>query len=191
VTRLFACLAVFCTILFAAAVWLGLAIGEGLAADPAWQAAVDRHFTVALGAIVSAAIVHAVAVSYLVGIGNWISKTADKNRMPMTWANESRKLKWLSLGAMVGGVTLLMIAASMGLTVAHSVSQSSAPERVSGISVTHMILALIAVAANIAGFCLEHRALIQNEKLFEIVLGEVRRIEALKDSVSNSRSPQS
>lgn len=175
-TRIFLTLAVLSNLAIVVAFLLGLNIGDAASADAAVQAAVRFHFQAAIGALVFAALVHAIVLTYFMGTGRWIEETASAYSLSNEWRRENQSLKYRTIPALVGAFFLLVVNGSLGAAV----DPGSAVDfrEVAGIAGAriHMLVAALALGVNVIVNVLEYGAIQRNGRLIDEVLAEVRRI---------------
>lgn len=179
-SRIFATLSVFTTILLAVTFVLGWMIGDPSVPDPAVQEQVRWHFLTALGALVFAMLVHAIVLTYFMGTGRWIEETSQAYRLGNQWNDESRSLKYRTLPWMAFALVLLILTGAFG-AIADPASPAGA-DGFGGISAAtvHFVVASLAFAVNIFVNLLEYSAITRNSQAIREVLGEVNRIRREK-----------
>ena len=95
--RIFTTLAILSTAGLATAFGYGLAIGDAKALD----SGVDLHFGLAMIALILAALVHAIVLTYFMGTGRWMEETTKAYHLDDRWRGESNALKYRTVPAMV------------------------------------------------------------------------------------------
>lgn len=175
-TRIFTVLAILSTLLLLVAFLLGLDIGDPAVATRAAQQAVSRHFLTALAALVFAALVHAIVLTYFMGTGRWMEETGRAYRLPDRWLQENQSLKYRTILPMVGCLLLLVITGGLG-----GAADPASPVQFGGFAglsaaTIHLLVASITVGVNVIVNLWEYFALARNGVLIGEVLGEVRRI---------------
>ena len=101
-------------LLLAAAFLLGLLIGDPRVADVQVQAEVSAHFLTAVGALVFAALVHAIVLTYFMGTGRWIEETGNSYPLPAGLREDCRRLKYRVIPSMAACLVLLILAGATG-----------------------------------------------------------------------------
>jgi len=119
VKRIFLTLAMVSTVLLVGAFVLGSSITDAKEPTEAAQAVVRRHFLTALGALVFAALVHAIVLTYFMGTGRWMEETSRAYRLDSAWLNENRSLKYRTVTAMSVCMLLLIVTGGFGAAELH------------------------------------------------------------------------
>jgi hypothetical protein len=178
VKRIFLSLAVIGTAALVAALVLGLKIGDPRAAATVAQSGVGRHLLWGLAALVLAAMVHALVLTYFMGTGRWMEETGRAYRLSDEWRRENQALKYRTIPAMV--VCLVLLVATGALGAAADPASAVGFRGWGGVSsaTIHFICAALTIGLNVAVNLWEYVALERNAELIEGVMGEVRRIRA-------------
>ncbi len=174
--RIFLTLASVSTLLLCISLLLGLQIGDARTVDPAVQQTVTRHMLTALAALVFAALVHALVLTYFMGTGRWMEETCGAYHLPQDWREECNRLKYRSLPGMVTCIVLLVLTGAFG-----AASDPASPVQFQGWfglsgATVHFLIASATLIANMYVNVLEFQALNRNSELVDEVLAEVRRM---------------
>jgi hypothetical protein len=180
VTRIFLTLAILANVLLAVAFVLGLMIGDPRVADAQVQAGVSAHFLTAVGALVFAALVHAIVLTYFMGTGRWIEETGDSYPLPAGLREDCKRLKYRVLPVMAACLVLLILAGATG-----AAADPASPYGAQGIwgipsSKVHFFLAAATLCVNLLVSYFEYAAISANGNIVESVLQAVRRIRLEK-----------
>jgi hypothetical protein len=109
-TRIFPTLASLSLMLFAAALLVGLAIGD-IYADPPTAAAIawrGRHMLTGVAAALAVVFVESIVVTYFIGTGRWCKEVTETYQLPRTDLAESTRLKRRTFPlALIGMLTVI------------------------------------------------------------------------------------
>jgi hypothetical protein len=168
--HIFLTLAIFSTLLLAAAYVLGLTIDDPQAGGYAPQPGKGLHVLTSLFALLSAALVHAIWLTYFMGTGRWMEETCRAYALSDDYQRENRSLKYATVPALFAAFLLLLAAGGLGAAVDTSVDFGgySGP-------LIHLMVASIALGVNLAVNLLEYATIAQNHALIERVMHEVRQ----------------
>lgn len=174
--RIFLTLTIVSLIFLVAAFVLGAMIGDPRARDPGTQSLIGWHIHVAMGALVFAALVHALVLTYFMGTGRWIEETSQAYRLPAVFQEENRAIKYRTIPAMAGCLTMLVFTGALG-----SMADPATGGRFQGMlgmtpATTHLVAAAITLTATLVVNYWEYLALHRNSELVDQILAEVRRI---------------
>lgn len=178
--RIFLTLTGLSAIFLIAAFVLGLLVGDPTARDRATQSRVGLHIDAAMGALVFSALVHAIVLTYFMGTGRWIEETSQAYRLSPDFQNENRSIKYRTIPALAGCVTLLVLTGAFG-----SMADPASGGRFTGWAgltpaTIHFAVAAITVAASLFVHFWEYQSIHRNGEIIESILGEVRRIRQEK-----------
>ena len=173
-TRIFLTLASANTLLLLAVFALGLSIGDPL--KPESQSLVSWHLMLALSALVFAALVHALVLTYFMGTGRWMEDVSKAYQLENRWRIESQRLKYGVLPWMTGCLLLLLI--TIGFGAAADPASRLGFTGGAGIpaSTWHLLVALTTVCCNVIANVREFQALERNGQLVNEVVEKVREI---------------
>jgi hypothetical protein len=176
--RIFLTLATLSTLALVAAFVLGWQLEDATAL--AAQADVSRHMLVSLAALVFAALVHALVLTYFMGTGRWLEETGQAYHLEKRWHRQNQRLKYRTIPAMVVCLTLLVLVGASG-----GGADPAAPIRFAGwaglsAAEIHLWLSCVTLALNFIVNAWEYRAIDENGRLVQDVLAEVRRIRSEK-----------
>ena len=158
------------------AVWRGINIGDTATNSPQVQQLVGTHMLIGLGALVFAALVHAVTLTYFMGTGRFLEETGHAYSLPREFHRRSQRLKYRILPGMLLCLLLLISTGALG-AVADRATPASMTETF-GISDARVHLggSIVMLATNLIVTLLEYRAVTGNSRVIDEVLCEVRRI---------------
>jgi len=176
VKRIFLTLTVVSTFLLVAALVLGFEIGDPRSVAPATRKLLSYHLLVSVAALIFAALVHAVLLTYFMGTSRWMEEARQAYKFDPRWSEENRRLKYRTIPVMVICLLLLILNIPLG-----ALSVDRADWTVPGVgpvspSRAHLVFAVLTVVVNLAVNAVEYRAISRNSQLIEEVVGEVRRI---------------
>jgi hypothetical protein len=180
VNRIFLSLASLSTILLLVAFGLGLRIEDASLPTVSAQATVSWHFLTAVAALVFAALVHAIVLTYFMGTGRWLEETSGAYSLSDEFCATSRALKNRIISTMAGCLFLLTLTGACG-AMADPASPYGAGEWW-GISAAtiHFLTAAVTVSVNLFVNFWEYQAVYKNGRIVDEVLQEVRRIRVEK-----------
>jgi hypothetical protein len=176
VTRIFTTLALCSTAMLAAALWLGLDIGDAHLRDSAVQSRVTVHFLTGVAALVFAVLVHALVITYFMGTGRWLQETCAAYRLGNDWQARSRELKWKLYPAVVASLLALIATGAFGGAADPASAVGFRGIGALSAAQLHLCVAVAALLINAAVNALEYAALRRNGALVSKGLAEVRRI---------------
>jgi hypothetical protein len=173
--RIFLTLAIFSTVLFLVAFALGLEIGDPRSVSAATRRLMSYHVLLSVGALIFAALVHAVMLTYFMGTSRWMEEVRLAYKLDTRWSLQNRSLKYRVIPIMVACLVLLIANLPLG---AFSVDRGDwmlagyelSPSRV------HLLFTILTIVANLAANALEYKAIERNGPLIGEVVQEVRRI---------------
>lgn len=174
--RIFLTLAVLSIVLLIAAFGIGMSIGDAKDATAATQKTVGIHLLTALGALVFAALLHAIVLTYFMGTGRWMEETTRAYQLSVSFLDENRSIKYKLMPAMSGCLLLLILTGGFG-----AAADPASPVGFQGwlglsAANIHFLVAALLVCVNLLVNAWEFAAISRNSAIVEQVLGEVRRI---------------
>jgi hypothetical protein len=176
VKHIFLTLTVVSTLLLLAALVLGFEIGDPRSVAPLTRKLLSYHLLISVAALIFAALVHAVLLTYFMGTSRWIEEARQAYKFDTRWSAENGQLKYRTIPVMalcllllIGNIPFGAMAADPGQWVLPVIG-SVAPSRV------HLAFSLLTILVNLAVNAMEYRAIRRNGELIADVLGEVRRI---------------
>jgi hypothetical protein len=180
VKRIFATLAVFSNVLMLVAFGLGWTIGDAASRDLTVQQHVAWHFLTAVGALMFAALVHAILLTYFMGTGRWLEETSQAYSLGTQYAAEGKSLKYRTLPWMAVALLLLITTGGFG-----AVADPASPAGLNGIAgisaaTVHFLTASFTIAVNAVINLLEYSAIDRNSQIIQTVLDDVHRIRREK-----------
>jgi hypothetical protein len=161
VKHIFLTLAVVSTLLLVASFVLGCEIGDVRSVSPLTQKLLSYHLLISVAALIFAALVHAVLLTYFMGTSRWLEEARQAYKFDARWSDENRRLKYRAIPTMV--VCLLLLIANIPLG---AVAPSS----------VHLLVAILTILVNLAVNAMEYAAIRRNGELIAAVVSEVRRI---------------
>lgn len=176
--RIFLTLAILSNVVLAISFALGWQVEDATAA--AAQAEVSTHILIGLGGLVFAALVHAIVLTYFMGTGRWMEETGMAYRLDKAWYRQNQSLKYKTVPAMVGCLTLLVLVGASGGAADPASAIGFGGWGSWSAADIHLWLAATTVALNLLANFWEYRAIGGNGRLIQQVLGEVRRIREEK-----------
>lgn len=176
VKRIFLTLAIFSTAMLFVAFGLGMSIGDAKDASAASQSFVGWHLLIALGALVFAALVHAIVLTYFMGTGRWMEETSRAYQLDAALLEECRSLKYRLMPAMSGCLLLLILTAGFG--AAADPASAVGFRGWGGIpaATIHFLVAAVMLTANVFVNVWEFTSITRNSAIVEEVLAQVRKI---------------
>lgn len=174
--RIFATLAVVSTLLLLTALVLGLNIGDPANRAEAVQRVLKYHFLTAMAALVFAALVHAIVLTYFMGTGRWIEETVRVYHLDEQWLKDNQSLKYRTLVLM--GLALLMLILTGAVGAAVDPASAVDFRSVAGIpgDTIHFLVASTMIGVNLVVNLWEFQAIRRNSDLITGVLNEVQRM---------------
>jgi hypothetical protein len=176
VKYIFLALTVIGTLVLLVALVLGFEIGDPRSVAPLTRKLLSYHLLVSVAALIFAALVHAVLLTYFMGTSRWLEEARQAYKFDTRWSEENRQLKYRTIPVMAVCLLLLIANIPFGAMAADSaqwvlpVVGSVSPSRV------HLAFSLLTIVINLAVNAMEYRAIRRNGELITDVLGEVRRI---------------
>jgi hypothetical protein len=161
VKRIFLTLTVVSTVLLMAAFVIGCEIGDLKNVSALTRKLLSYHILVSVAALIFAALVHAVLLTYFMGTSRWIEEARQAYKFDSRWSEENRRLKYRAIPVMV--VCLLLLIGNIPLG-------ALAPPSV------HLVFSILTIVINVAVNVMEYDAIRRNGELIDAVVGEVRRI---------------
>ncbi len=174
--HIFLTLAAVGAVLLLAALVLGFEIGDPRSVAPLTRKMLSYHLLISVAALIFAALVHAVLLTYFMGTSRWIEEARQAYKFDTRWSEENRRLKYRTIPVMAVCLLLLIGNIPFGAMAADSagwilpVVGAVSPSRV------HLVFALLTTAINLAVNAIEYRAIRRNGELIADVLSEVHRI---------------
>jgi hypothetical protein len=174
--RIFLTLAIVGTAFLLAAFVLGLEIGDPRSVSAATRRLMSYHLLSSVAALIFAALVHAVLLTYFMGTSRWMDEARLAYKLDTRWNDENRRLKYRTIPWMAACLFVLGLNIPLG---AMSVDRGNwmlpggyelSPSRI------HLAFAILTIVVNLAVNALEYRAIARNGELIGGVLQEVRRI---------------
>lgn len=177
-TRILPTLASLSLMLFAAALLLGLSIGD-LYADPLAEATVQwrtRHMLTGIAAALGVVFVECIVVTYFIGTGRWCKEVTETYALPPGDLVESNRLKRRTFPlALVGMATVLAVSA-LGAASDPFTGRPGTAEWAS----THLAAALAGLAVIGWTYYRAWLNIADQQAVIERIVAQVRRIRAEK-----------
>ena len=159
--RIFLTLTVVSTFLLVASFVLGCEIGDIRNVSPLTRKLLSYHILISVAALIFAALVHAVLLTYFMGTSRWLEEARQAYKFDAHWSEENRRLKYRAIPTMV--LCLLLLISNIPLGAVASAK-------------AHLVVAILTLAVNLAVNAMEYSAIRRNGELIAAVVGEVRRI---------------
>ena len=173
--RIFLSLTVVSTALLIGAFGLGLAIGDPHSVSAATRRLMSYHVLVSVAALIFAALVHAVLLTYFMGTSRWMEEARLAYKLDARWNDENRRLKYRTIPVMAACLVVLILNIPLGAVAVDRGSWSIGGHELSPSSV-HFAFSALTIIINLAVNALEYKAIERNSDLIGEVLLEVRRI---------------
>ncbi|MEY2725820.1 MAG: hypothetical protein RLZZ458_1687 [Planctomycetota bacterium] len=177
--RIFLTLAVLAHICMAAALILGLQVGDPMTLggrDPIVNARIGNHILIGLGALTGVTMVHALVFTWFMGTGRWIEESSRAYGLSEDYHKRSQKLKYAVLPGIMISFLLVLGTGCLG-AIADPASAASL-QLSTGISdsTLHFSAAVATWVANLCINLMQYLRISGNSTIVEAVLAEVRRI---------------
>jgi hypothetical protein len=174
--RIFLTLAVVGTALLIASFVLGLEIGDPRSVSPATRRLMSLHLLTSVAALIFAALVHAVLLTYFMGTSRWLEEARLAYKLEPHWNAENRRLKYQTIPLMAACLLLLILNIPLGALSVDRGNWTLPGGHALSPSQVHFAFALLTIVVNLAVNGLEYRAIDRNSQLVGEVVVEVRRI---------------
>jgi hypothetical protein len=161
VKRIFLALTVVSTLLLVASFVLGCEIGDIRSVSSWTRKLLSYHLLISVAALIFAALVHAVLLTYFMGTSRWIEEARQAYKFDARWSEENRRLKYRAIPTMVLCLLLLISNIPLGAVASANV---------------HLVVAILTLVVNLAVNAMEYAAIRRNGELIAAVVIEVRRI---------------
>lgn len=176
VKRIFLTLTVVSTLLLLVAFFLGFEIGDPRSVTPTTRKLLSYHLLISVAALIFAALVHAVLLTYFMGTSRWMDEARQAYKFDSRWNEENQRLKYRTVPVMV--ICLLLLISNIPLG---ALSVDGADWKIPGLgaaspSRVHLVVAILTVVANFAVNAMEYRAIRRNGEIIVEIVREVRRI---------------
>ena len=112
--RTFLTLAVVSTLLLIAAFVLGYEIGDPRSVAASTRRLMSYHLLLSVAALIFAALVHAVLLTYFMGTSRWMEEVRLAYKLDTRWIEENRRLKYRTIPLMVGCLVVLILNIPLG-----------------------------------------------------------------------------
>ena len=174
--RIFLTLAIVSTVFIIVAFVLGWEIGDPRSVASGTRRLLSYHALISVAALIFAALVHSVLLTYFLGTGRWMEETQSAYKLDVQWNDESRHLKYRTIPLMVVCLVLLIVNIPLGALAVDRENFSLpggfelSPSRV------HLVFACLTIVVNLLVNALEYRAIARNSLLVGEVMQNVRRI---------------
>jgi len=178
--RIFLTLAVISTVILFTALVLGLNIRPALSQNrDAAASAIDSHMGMALFALIAAAMVHSIVLTYFMGTGRWMEETSRAYHLQETWKAESKSLKYRMIAGMTFCLVLLIFTGALGMATGTRAFKGFPDYGISAGTV-HFTSAALAITLNLIVNVQQYLAISRNSQLVDSIMSEVRRIRTEK-----------
>ena len=176
VKHIFATLASVANVLLLYAVGRGMSIGDTHTYSSDVQGQVGTHMLIGLGALIFAALVHAIALTYFIGTGRFVEETSNAYSLSGRYRDSSQRLKYRTLPGMTLCLLLLIATGALG-AVADQATPASLTETFGIADATiHFGGAVVMLVINLMVTLTEYRAIARNSLVIEQIMDEVRKI---------------
>ncbi len=173
--HIFLTLALISTALLMAAFVTGMSIDDPTVQTEEAAASVNLHMGTAMFALLFAAMVHSLALTYFMGTGRWMEETSRAYRLPESMPAESRSMKYRMILAMSGCFVMLLVTLGLGASIDANVWKGFTEYGIAA-STVHFLSASATICLNMLVFMQEYQAISRNGQLIDEVMGEVRRM---------------
>ncbi len=160
-----------------AAFVMGMSIDDPTVQTEEVAAAVNLHMGTAMFALIGAAMVHSLALTYFMGTGRWMEETTRAYRLSESTQAESRSMKYSMMLPMSSCLVMLIVTLALGASIDSNVWKGFTEYGISASSV-HFLSASATICLNMLVNMQEYQAISRNGQLIEEVMREVRRIRA-------------
>ena len=173
-TRIFLTLASVSTLLFLAVFVLGLNIGDAML--PESMLLKSWHLGLAIGGLICATLVHALAVTYFMGTGRWMEDVCKAYQLDGHWHTECRRLKYQVILATFGSFLLLLVTIGFGAAADPGTGMKFRGWASLSPATLHLLVALTTVTANVLANIREFQSIERNGQLVNEIVAKVREI---------------
>jgi hypothetical protein len=174
--RIFLTLAIVSTALLAVAFVIGWKIGDPRSLSEGTRRLMSYHLLLSVAALIFAALVHAVLLTYFMGTSRWMEETKLAYQLDPRWNDENRRLKYRTIPLMAACLLVLILNIPIG-AIAVDRANWSLP---GGIELSpqhlHLGFAILTILINLVVNAREYRSIERNGQLIREVMHEVRRI---------------
>jgi hypothetical protein len=176
VKHIFLTLTVVGTLLLLASLILGFEIGDPRSVAPLTRKLMSYHLLISVAALIFAALVHAVLLTYFMGTSRWLEEARQAYKFDTRWSEENRRLKYRTIPVMA--VCLLLLIGNIPFGAMAVDKAEWALPLVGSVSPSHvhLVFSVFTIVVNLAVNAMEYLAIRRNSELIADVLGEVRRI---------------
>jgi hypothetical protein len=174
--RIFLTLTIVSTLLLMGAFVLGLQIGDPRSVSAATRRLMSCHLLISVAALIFAALVHAVLLTYFMGTSRWMEEARLAYKLNTRWNDENRRLKYRTIPLMAGCLLVLILNIPLGAMAVDRGNWTFPGGHELSPSRVHLAFAILTIAVNLAVNVLEYRAIDRNGELIGEVVEEVRRI---------------
>ncbi len=174
--RTFLTLAVVSTLLLIAAFVMGYQIGDARSVAASTRRLMSYHLLLSVAALIFAALVHAVLLTYFMGTSRWMDEVRLAYKLDARWIEENRRLKYRTIPPMVCCLVVLILNIPLGASAVDRGNWMLPGGHELSPSTLHLAFAVLTLIVNMAVNVREYRAIDRNGELIQEVVQEVRRI---------------
>ncbi len=174
--RTFLTLTIVSTLLLIAAFVMGYQIGDAHSVAASTRRLMSYHLLISVAALIFAALVHAVLLTYFMGTSRWMDEVRLAYKLDARWFEENRQLKYRTIPLMVCCLLVLILNIPLGASAVDRGNWTLPGGHSLSPSTVHLAFALLTLVINLAVNIREYRAIERNGELIQEVVQEVRRI---------------
>jgi hypothetical protein len=174
--RIFLTLTIISTVLLIGAFVAGLEIGDPHSVSPETRRWMSYHLLTSVAALIFAALVHAVLLTYFMGTSRWMEEARLAYKLDVRWNAENRQLKYRAIALMAACVLMLILNIPVGALAVDRGSWMLPGGYELSPSHAHLVFAAVTIVINLAVNLVEYKAIASNAGLIGKVVQEVRRI---------------
>ena len=173
--HIFLTLSLISTALLMAAFVMGMSIDDPTVRTEEVAATVNLHMGTAMFALIAAAMVHSLALTYFMGTGRWMEETSRAYRLGESRPAESRSMKYRMMLGMSGCLVMLIVTLALGASIDSNVWKGFTEYGIAA-STIHFLTASVTICLNMFVNMQEYQAISRNGQLVDEVMVEVRRM---------------
>ena len=173
--HIFLTLSLISTALLMAAFVMGMSIDDPKVQTEEVAATVNLHMGTAMFALIAAAMVHSLALTYFMGTGRWMEETSRAYCLGESRPAESRSMKYRMMLGMSGCLVMLIVTLALGASIDSNVWKGFTEYGIAA-STIHFLTASVTICLNMLVYMQEYQAISRNGQLVDEVMVEVRRM---------------
>lgn len=143
------------------------------------MAAVNSHMGIALFALIGAALVHSLVLTYFMGTSRWMEETTKAYSLAPERMEESSALKYRMIITMTVCLFLLIFTGALGAAAGAGAFKGFPSYNITAGTV-HFTIAALTITLNLIVNIQEYQAIGRNTRMIEDVMVDVRRIRTEK-----------